>query len=318
MATRKYTHVAISNAVADYTFKISDLQLSAFSLNKGDFQTLSSETRQALELACGTPTLSCGGSICNTLYGMGLLGNTKGCSLASIGDDADGDLYRAEFARVGVDYLPALANTATMAVNVLITPDAQRTFVTRRHSLLHQLSNEAKNRIKNADWLLLEGYVLFNQADLVQQAVTYAKSVGTKVALFVSSKSVPKAFGHVMFDIIRSGIDLLVCNEGEMQALMHATRGHSQARELSGAIHFTPRIITHGAGGATYMDEAEYAFEPIPGKVNVVDTNGCGDAFAAGFLDGYFRGIDIHDALRQGHELASKVAQQFGARLPQL
>lgn len=317
MSQRKYTHVALSNAIMDYCYPITDLQVQAFSLNKGDFQGLPPEQQLLLEQACGKPHVSCGGSICNTLYGMGLLGNTRGCSLAPMGDDADGLTYRAEFASVGVDCLPSRPGEATMAINVMISPDAQRTFVTRRKELRHTLTDTMKEAIANADWLLLEGYLMFNNAALLVEAAAYAKKVGTKVALFVSAASVPQFCANALFAIIRDGVDLLVCNETEMQALMAATRSQTEARELSGAIHFTPRIVTHGAGGATFMSEADYVYGPIPNSnVKRVDTNGCGDAFAAGFLDGYFRNLPIEECLAQGHALASQVIQQLGARLP--
>jgi sugar/nucleoside kinase (ribokinase family) len=60
-------------------------------------------------------------------------------------------------------------------------------------------------------------------------------------------------------------------------------------------------VCTHGADGATAIDAEghwyEVAAEPVPA---VVDTNGAGDAFFAGFLTGYLEHGDVARALRAG------------------
>ncbi|WP_194763531.1 carbohydrate kinase family protein [Microbacterium sp. UFMG61] len=66
-------------------------------------------------------------------------------------------------------------------------------------------------------------------------------------------------------------------------------------------------VCTLGAGGAVAVDSdhVEHRVAAVP--VDVVDTNGAGDAFFAGVLDARFTGADLDTALRAGARAASTV-----------
>ena len=73
--------------------------------------------------------------------------------------------------------------------------------------------------------------------------------------------------------------------------------------------------ITRGANGATiaFKDNIENIG---PEKIkNLVDTTGAGDLFAAGFLEYFIQNQDLKKCGIRGVEMASKVIQQYGARL---
>jgi sugar/nucleoside kinase (ribokinase family) len=69
-------------------------------------------------------------------------------------------------------------------------------------------------------------------------------------------------------------------------------------------------VCTHGADGATALTAGggfvEVDAEPVD---DVVDTNGAGDGFFAGFLDAHLRGADLEDALRAGAAQAAQVVR---------
>jgi len=71
-------------------------------------------------------------------------------------------------------------------------------------------------------------------------------------------------------------------------------------------------VCTLGAQGAVAMDaelgELRVPAEPVPA---VVDTNGAGDGFAAGFLDATLDGAGTLAALRAG---ARQAARALGSR----
>jgi len=53
---------------------------------------------------------------------------------------------------------------------------------------------------------------------------------------------------------------------------------------------------------------------PAEPAVQVVDTTGAGDLFAAGFLAGWTRGRNLHDCGRMGAVAAAEVISHLGAR----
>ena len=74
-------------------------------------------------------------------------------------------------------------------------------------------------------------------------------------------------------------------------------------------------VITLGPGGALARAGAEQArveAAPVPGG-RVLDTTGCGDAFAAAFLTARAQGADLRAALQAGTRRAASVAAHLGA-----
>ena len=122
--------------------------------------------------------------------------------------------------------------------------------------------------------------------------------------------------GDLVLDLLGDATIVKV-NEHEADVLL----------ELVGAATATPRglatalrsrygverlCITRGAAGATLLvDGGEFAVEGIP--VDVVDTVGAGDAFAAGLLHGLLRGETPAEALAFANRLGALVASRPGA-----
>ncbi len=84
-------------------------------------------------------------------------------------------------------------------------------------------------------------------------------------------------------------------------------RGFMAARVEAGA-----RLVvcTHGARGAVALT-AEDGFVEVPAQLvpHVVDTNGAGDGFFAGFLDAHLRGAGVEEAMHAGARHAALVVQ---------
>jgi fructoselysine 6-kinase len=71
-------------------------------------------------------------------------------------------------------------------------------------------------------------------------------------------------------------------------------------------------VVTRGKQGATAFDGQQIYHQPIV-PVNVVDTLGAGDAFAARFGTAYLDGVGIESALAQAARMAAEVCTYFGA-----
>ena len=71
-------------------------------------------------------------------------------------------------------------------------------------------------------------------------------------------------------------------------------------------------VVTMGPSGSCAITKYKLYFQPAIIVSNIIDTNGCGDAFQAAFTNYYFRKKDISEALFQGANQAAKVLQHYG------
>lgn len=70
-------------------------------------------------------------------------------------------------------------------------------------------------------------------------------------------------------------------------------------------------IVKDGARDARWFSGDTVALAPAP-KVDVVEAVGAGDAFAAGWLSGWLRGLRPEDRLRLGHRIAAAALSSTG------
>lgn len=89
--------------------------------------------------------------------------------------------------------------------------------------------------------------------------------------------------------------------------------GHARHLEALAAIETRALIVlTCGALGAYGIFRGKVVHQPaLP--AHVVDTTGCGDAFAGAFTVAHFGGASLETALRRGAERAAWVAERLGA-----
>lgn len=72
-------------------------------------------------------------------------------------------------------------------------------------------------------------------------------------------------------------------------------------------------MITSGKQGAAVFDGEQMYLQPIMPSVEVVDTLGAGDAFAACFLTGYLGGEPVPKALESAARYAAEACSHYGA-----
>ena len=101
--------------------------------------------------------------------------------------------------------------------------------------------------------------------------------------------------------------DVLFCNANEADVL-------GITAELP---HWAPALVlVHDGPRPTRVRTRGRAWEVSVEPVEVRDTTGCGDAFAAGVLAGWRAGSVLLDSVRTGHAAAAAVAQVVGAQPP--
>ncbi|MCX8182015.1 MAG: carbohydrate kinase family protein [Candidatus Methanomethyliaceae archaeon] len=106
------------------------------------------------------------------------------------------------------------------------------------------------------------------------------------------------------------GVDLLLLNELECR-LLTRSEYREGTRKLSEYVRQV--VVKLGERGAYAFDGREEKIQRAL-RVKVVDTTGAGDAFDAGFITAFIKGMGIEECLRWGIATASLKIQRRGAR----
>lgn len=226
--------------------------------------------------------------------------------IARIGDDEAGRTARAELQAGGVICRfvvdPALP---TGRVIVIVGADGDRTM----------LSDRGANAALHPDDIVLpagpghlhlSGYVLLDHRSRAagRAALHLAQRAGWSTSVDPQTAAGLTAVGGPDFlDWVR-GVDLLLPNDVEFAAL----GGPGSVLAAVGAV-----AVTRGRGGASWYSGAEELHVGVE-RVVEADSTGAGDAFDAGFLAGWLRGLPPARALAAGVAAGTAVAGVAGAR----
>ncbi len=275
------------------------------------------EMQKIIQMLPSTPSQSTGGSAANVTFNATRLG-LRTTFLGKLGNDDVARRYRSEFEGVGVDASRFKhGDKANARCLAMVTPDAQRTLRTDLGAAM-TLSPEDVNVSDFADCrhAHIEGYLAFNRA-LAESALAAARKAGATVSLDLSSFEVVGATRDWLFSQFKRGIDVVFANEDEIRALFPSRAAASYedlAREL-GSFGVLAAVKV-GVDGAWLAQNG--SIERIaPVRVHdVVDTNGAGDAWAAGFLYGYLNNWSLQKSGALASQLGAETVRHMGPIIP--
>src|SRR5919197_2733322 len=215
------------------------------------------------------------------------------------GGDALGREAVAELEAGGVDARVTFdAERPTGTCLVLVEPGGERTMVPDPGA------NDALvvDELPEAAHLHLAGYTLLRPGSRAagRQALTQARTRGMTTSLDASSAAPLAAVGAARFLEWAGPVDLLLPNEDE-------------AALLPNPVPVPEIVVKRGAAGVLWTDGSRTVRRAAE-AVEVVDTTGAGDAFAAGLLSAWRPGGDPEAALAAGCGLAGRAVSKPGAR----
>ena len=309
----------LGNAIVDIFLEISEQDFARLGYQRGTMTLVDLPEQQTLldQYRKHEPKLVSGGSVGNSIIAFSQLGG-KAAFIGCVGDDRYGLFYAREFEELGIDIgNPIIVNEFTGTSVCIITPDAERTMRTCLAVAGHLAARHVdEERVKNSEWLFLEGYVFANPATgqtAIQEALRLAKKHGTKIAVTCSDAFVPQVFGEPLNAALQQA-ELVFCNETEACALTGASSAAEAFEKLKAKI--PSAVVTNGPHGAYIRHGGVETHVPaVPSEPK--DLTGAGDMFAGAFLYGITHGIAPATAARAANFLSHKVITQVGARLHQ-
>jgi fructokinase len=307
--------LGIGNAIVDVLARADDAFLASRGLDKGGMRLIDTTEAEALYAAMGPGTESSGGSGANTCAVAAGLGAKVGF-LGKVADDALGRIFAHDIKAAGVRFPtpPLTGGAPTARCLILVTPDAQRTMNTFLGACVNfgegDLDLEA---IRSAKVVYLEGYLFDPPAAQAafRAAAKEARAAGRKVAITLSDPFCVGRHRDAFRAFVRDDADILFANEAEILAL-YETDDFARAAAMA-SLDVEIAALTRSEKGSVVISGTEV--HEVPAKpTQVVDTTGAGDAYAAGFLAAWARGLPLPECGRWGSIAAAEVISHFGAR----
>jgi sugar/nucleoside kinase (ribokinase family) len=251
-----------------------------------------------------------GDSAANTMSGLARLGAKSGF-LTMMGNDEMGQFFTNEMTRTGVEMLALKSDTPTGRVIAMVTPDGERTFATCLGASIELSPDDIKPELfDNWDIFYIEGYLVANP-DMLRKAISTAKDKGLKIAIDLASYNVVEESRDFLLELVNNYVDIVFANEQEALALT--------GMEPENALHYIAErceiaVVKVGAKGA-YIRRGNETATIAPMKANVIDTNGAGDMWAAGFMAGLVKDEPLEKCGKMGAIVAANVIEVLGTKM---
>jgi ribokinase len=257
-----------------------------------------------------------GGSAANVAAWLAA-GGTPATFVGRVGSDETGRQAVAALRNVGVDTritVDAVRPTGTCVV--LVHPDGERT-------MFPEVGANAKLSVRDVEaalagapdsWHLhVSGYALLSGArEAALRAVGVARSSGASTSVTCASAAPLRRIGPATFLELAADVEMIFANSEEAELLTGLHHPSDAAAELTHS--YRHAVVTCGAAGAEYATPGSPHVHSPALRVDVVDSTGAGDAFAAGFLAAWLRGATPAAALSAGHERAAQAVSEPGGR----
>ena len=309
-----YDVVGIGNAVVDVISPADDSFLDLMGIEKGIMQLVERERGELLYGAMKSPVQAPGGSVANTLAGLGNLGLGTGF-IGRVRDDALGRFYAASMAEGGTDFVndPVVnGNLPTSRSRIFVSRDGERSMNTYLGISSELGPDDVSDEVAGGCRILfLEGYLYDKPKgkEAFERAAKLCRDSGGRAGIALSDPFCVDRHRSDFRRLVRE-LDYVIGNEHEWEALYQTdlSTALEQAAGDSGLV-----VCTRSGHDVLLVRGDETVSVPVT-RIVPVDATGAGDQFAAGFLYGYATGQPLEIAGRMGCVAAAEVISHYGAR----
>lgn len=313
---KKYQVAGIGNAVVDVIATVDDHFLDHMNIRKGIMQLIERDRAEALFGAMRNQRQASGGSVANTLAGIGALGLCT-AFVGRVRDDALGRFYAADTENAGTAFVnpPVVGGELpTSRSMIFVTPDGERSMNTYLGISAELGPDDVDSGIMaDSEVLFLEGY-LFDKdkgKEAFLKAARACRGAGGRVGIALSDPFCVDRHRTDFRNLVANEMDFVIGNQQEWVSLYQA---NDLEDALAQAAADCPMVICTRSGEAVVLMHAGHRVEAPVRRVTPVDATGAGDQFAAGFLYGLVSGHSLETSGRMGCIAAAEVIGHLGAR----
>ena len=311
---KTYQVVGIGNAIVDVFTQSDDSFLDLMGIEKGIMQLVERKRGEMLYAAMKDRKQAPGGSVANTLAGLGNLGLTTGF-IGRVHDDALGRFYAKSMEDNGTRFVnPPVAGgeLPTSRSMIFVSPDGERSMNTYLGISSELGPGDVADEVAGqADILFLEGYLYDKPKgkQSFERAAHLCRANGGKAGIALSDPFCVDRHRDSFRQLVKD-LDYVIGNEHEWESLYQTdlSAALEQAASDCGLV-----VCTRSGHDVILMQGAQQAVVPVK-RIVPVDATGAGDQFAAGFIYGMATGQTLAISGRMGCVAAAEVIGHFGAR----
>ncbi len=312
----KYQVVGIGNAVVDVISHADDSFLDHMGIEKGIMQLVERDRAEVLFGAMEERLQTPGGSVANTIAGIGSLGLPT-AFIGRVHDDALGKFYAKSMADGGTAFVNdpiSGGDLPTSRSMIFVSPDGERSMNTYLGISTDLGPDDVPDDVASgAKIIFLEGY-LFDKDQGKQaflEASRLTRAAGGKAGIAISDPFCVSRHRTDFLRMIGDELDYVIGNAAEIKSLF-------ETDDLEDALAKTaamcPLVVcTRSGDGVTIIQGDERVDVPVA-TVVPIDATGAGDQFAAGFLYGVATGRDLQTCGQMGNACAAEVISHIGPR----
>ena len=309
-----YDVVGIGNAVVDVISTADDNFLEMMGVEKGIMQLVERDRGEVLYAAMKDRVQAPGGSVANTLAGLGNLGLNTGF-IGRVHDDALGRFYASSMDKGGTDFVNTPVPGGELPTSrsmIFVSPDGERSMNTYLGISSELGPDDVPDEVASgAQILFLEGYLYDKPKgkEAFERTARLCRDNGGRAGIALSDPFCVDRHRESFRHLVRE-LDYVIGNEHEWESLYQTNLDAAlkQASKDSGLV-----VCTRSGDEVLLMQDDETVSVPVK-KVVPVDATGAGDQFAAGFLYGYATGQSLEVSGRMGCVAAAEVISHYGAR----
>ncbi len=312
----KFDICGIGNPLVDILVYVEDEFIEKHGLNKGVMHLIDDDQRKRLLglVQDKNPEYQAGGSCPNTMAALSLLG-AKTALAGAIGSDELGVLYEKKITDRGVRSFLTHTESPTGTSIILITPDKERTMNTHLAACREFRTEDLPlDVVKRSSIFYFTGYMwdTENQKAATRRAMEVAKESGASIVFDVADPMAVERYREDFLEIIERDADIVLANRKEAE-LLTGENVEDAVCTLNRLCH-TAVVKNGDCDTLIGCNSTVYAVPCFTSDVR--DTTGAGDNFAAGFLYGIMRRLDIELCGTAASFVAAKTIEKIGAQAP--
>ncbi|MDF1536234.1 MAG: PfkB family carbohydrate kinase [bacterium] len=245
------------------------------------------------KMTCESAVAGCGGSAANTAWWLAKLGVPVALA-GAVGSDPMGQAQLADLEAAGVRIRGVIRTPGSTGLAVIFSLGREKRMVRAPGANLHTTFFPG----------LLDGCrILYLSGADIPVLAQYARGARQRGITVLCGRH------GAQDEAVASHADGFILNSDEVRELTGVADPEDGVRALDARL----AVVTLPEGGCLVSEGIEVVHVPSP-ELDPVDRTGGGDAFAAGFIAGFYSSLSLEECGELGNKLASMVIMERGGR----